>query len=70
MTSTINPRRVMVLTRTHAKTEVKVQLVQKLNWTQTDDITDCNTQGEMTSHNLCSRYDRHFVGITRNNLCS
>jgi len=28
------------------------------------------TQGEMTSHNLCSRYDRHYVGITRNNVCS
>jgi len=25
------------------------------------------TQGEMTSQNLWSRYDRQFVGITRNN---
>jgi len=25
------------------------------------------TQGEMTSQSLWSRYDRHFVGITRHN---
>jgi len=26
-----------------------------------------NTQGEVTSQSLWSRYDRHFVGITRHN---
>jgi len=29
-----------------------------------------NTQGEVTSRNLWSRYDRHFVAITRYNLWS
>jgi len=28
------------------------------------------TQGEITSHNLWSRYARHFVGITRHYVCS
>jgi len=28
------------------------------------------TQGEVTSHNLCSRCDRHFVGITQHSLWS
>ena len=28
------------------------------------------TQGELTSQNLWSRYDRHFVGITRHNMWS
>jgi len=32
--------------------------------------TEPNTQGEVTSHNLCSRCDRHFVGITRHSLWS
>ena len=29
-----------------------------------------NTQGEVTSQSLWSRYDRHFVGITRYNALS
>ena len=29
-----------------------------------------NTQGEVTSQSLWSRYDRHIVGITRSNLLS
>ena len=29
-----------------------------------------NTQREVTSQNLWSRYDRHFVGITRRNALS
>ena len=33
-------------------------------------VTLCNTQREVTSHNLWSRYDRHIVGITRHNVCS
>jgi len=28
------------------------------------------TQGEVTSQSLWSRYDRHFVGITRHNALS
>jgi len=28
------------------------------------------TWGEVTSQSLCSRYDRHFVGITRYNSSS
>jgi len=28
------------------------------------------TQGEVTSHNLWSQNDRHFVGITRHNVWS
>jgi len=28
------------------------------------------SQGEVTSHSLWSRYDRHFVGITRHNALS
>jgi len=27
-------------------------------------LDDCYTQGEVTSQNLRSRYDLHFVGIT------
>jgi len=29
-----------------------------------------NTQGDVTSQNLWSRYDRHFVGVTRYNVLS
>jgi len=38
--------------------------------TQTCTHANRNTQGEVTSHNLCSRCDRHFVGITRHSLWS
>jgi len=31
---------------------------------------DANTQGEVTSQSLWSRYDRHFVGVTRHNALS
>ena len=31
---------------------------------------DCCVDGEVTSQTLWSRYDRHFVGITRHNALS
>jgi len=33
-------------------------------------VISLNTQGEVTSQSLWSRYDRHFVGITRHNALS
>jgi len=46
--------------------------VQKCNRAQRVNYTSVRnyTYGEMTSQCLWSRYDRHFVGITRHNALS
>ena len=55
---------------TSLTTQRRLRLAHCLAWdTQTQRHTLIYIS-EMTSRNLCSRYDRHFVGITRHNVWS
>ena len=54
------PRRCHINIDLHAVSPVRVLI---------DPKRKLHTLGEVTSHNLWSRYDRHFAGITRYNLC-
>ena len=46
--------------------------IVSLLWTATcfTLVVSVNTPGEVTSHNLWSRHDRHVVGISRCNVWS
>jgi len=52
-------------THMHTRRNAAAKLHFKAEAPSTEELSVAYTQGEVTSQSLCSRYDRHFVGITR-----